>query len=375
MKSPMTTLFTPLTLRGLTLQNRIMVAPMCQYSADNGAANSWHFIHVGNLALSGAGMFCFEATHVEPEGRITPGCLGLWDDTTEAALAPIMTAVRRHSNIAMAMQLAHAGRKASSHVPWKGGQQIPLSEGGWVASAPSAVPYKAGETAPDALDTNGLERVRKAFVNATRRAARLGLDAIELHGAHGYLIHEFLSPLSNQRTDEYGGSLENRMRFPLEIFDAVRGSFPADKPVGVKVSATDWVPGGWDLEQTIEFAGELKKRGVDWVDASSAGLSPLQKIAVGPSYQVPFAQAIKEATGVNTIAIGLITEAQQAEEILSSGKADLVALARGMLYDPRWPWHAAAQLGATVEAPPQYWRSQPGNLKGLFGEAAASGTR
>lgn len=371
----MTTLFSPFELRGLTLPNRIMVAPMCQYSAQDGAANSWHFIHIGHLALSGAGMFCIEATHVESEGRITPGCLGLWDDVTESALRPIITAVREHSKIAVAMQLAHAGRKASSHVPWKGGQQIPLSEGGWVASAPSALPYKTGETAPVALDTAGLARVRKAFVNATRRAARLGLDAIELHGAHGYLIHEFLSPLSNQRTDEYGGSLENRLRFPLEVFDAVREAFPADKPVGVKVSATDWVPGGWDLEQTIAFARELKKRGVDWIDASSGGLSPLQKIAIGPGYQVPFAQAIKEATGVNTIAIGLITEPQQAEEIVASGKADLVALARGMLYDPRWPWHAAAQLGGTVEAPPQYWRAQPGNLKGLFGEAAASGTR
>jgi NADPH2 dehydrogenase len=371
----MTTLFSPFELRGLTLPNRIMVAPMCQYSAENGAANSWHFIHIGNLALSGAGMCCIEATHVEPQGRITPGCLGLWDDATEAALQPILAAVRQHSKIAVAMQLAHAGRKASSHIPWKGGQQIPLSEGGWVASAPSAVAYKEGETPPVALDAAGLERVRKAFVNATRRAVRLGIDAIELHAAHGYLIHEFLSPLSNQRTDDYGGSLENRLRFPLELFDAVREAFPADQPVGVKVSATDWVPGGWDLEQTIAFAQELKNRGVDWIDASSAGLSALQKIAVGPSYQVPFAQAIKEATGVNTIAIGLITEAQQAEEIVASGKADLVALARGMLYDPRWPWHAAAQLGGTVEAPPQYWRSQPSNLKGLFGETAASGTR
>jgi 2,4-dienoyl-CoA reductase-like NADH-dependent reductase (Old Yellow Enzyme family) len=371
----MTTLFSPFELRGLTVANRIMVAPMCQYSAGYGAATSWHFIHMGSLALSGAGMFCIEATHVEPEGRITPGCLGLWDDTTEAALQPILAAIRKHSKIAVAMQLAHAGRKASSHVPWKGGQQIPVSEGGWIASAPSAVPYKSGEAPPIALDGAGLARVRKAFVNAAHRAARLGIDAIEVHAAHGYLIHEFLSPLSNQRTDEYGGSLENRMRFPLETFDAIREAFPADKPVGVKVSATDWVPGGWDLEQTIEFAQALKKRGVDWVDASSAGLSPLQKIAVGPNYQVPFAQAIKAATGVNTIAIGLITEPQQAEDILASGKADLVALARGMLYDPRWPWHAAAQFGASVAGPPQYWRSQPSNLKGLFGEAAASGTR
>jgi 2,4-dienoyl-CoA reductase-like NADH-dependent reductase (Old Yellow Enzyme family) len=371
----MTKLFTPFELRGLTLANRIMVAPMCQYSAENGAANAWHLMHIGNLSLSGAGMFCIEATHVEPEGRITPACLGLWDDRTEAALRPIMEAVRRYSKIAVSMQLAHAGRKASSRVPWEGGQQIPLAQGGWIAHAPSALPYKAGETPPTALDSAGLERVRQAFVNATQRAQRLGIDAIELHAAHGYLIHEFLSPLANQRQDEYGGSLENRLRFPLELFEAVRAAFPANKPVGVKVSATDWVPGGWDLEQTIVFARALQERGVDWVDVSSAGLSPLQKIPIGPGYQVPFAQAIKEATGVNTIAIGLITEPRQAEEILASGKADLVALARAMLYDPRWPWHAAAQLGGTVDGPPQYWRSQPNDLKGLFGAAAASGTR
>jgi NADPH2 dehydrogenase len=226
-----------------------------------------------------------------------------------------------------------------------------------------------------ALDAVGLTRVRKAFVDATHRAVRLGMNAIELHGAHGYLLHEFLSPLSNQRTDEYGGTLQNRMRFPLEVFDAVRDALPADKPLGVKVSATDWVPGGWDLEQTIGFARELQKRSVDWVDVSSAGLSPLQKITLGPGYQVPFAQAIKAATGVNTMAVGLITEPQQAQDILGSGKADMIALARGMLYDPRWPWHAAAQLGASVDAPPQYWRSQPSHLKGLFGPAAASGVR
>lgn len=371
----MTQLFTPLTLRGLALPNRIMIAPMCQYSADNGAATSWHLMHLGSLAVSGAGLLCIEATAVEPEGRITPGCLGLWDDRTEAALVPVMDTIRKYSKIAVAMQLAHAGRKASSRVPWEGGEQIAVSAGGWLAHAPSAVPYKAGEAVPLALDAAGLDRVRQAFAAAARRANRLGMDAIEIHGAHGYLIHEFLSPLSNQRTDQYGGSLENRMRFPLELFETVREAFPSDKPVGVKVSATDWVPGGWDLEQTIAFTRQLQQRGVDWIDVSSAGLSPLQKITVGPGYQVPFAQAIKQATGVTTVAIGLITEAQQAQEILASGKADVIALARGMLYDPRWPWHAAAQLGASVQGPPQYWRSQPSHLKGLFGAAAASGTR
>jgi NADPH2 dehydrogenase len=370
----MSALFSPIKLRGLELPNRIMVAPMCQYSSVNGEANDWHFTHINTLALSGAAMFCIEATHVEAIGRITPGCLGLYDDATEAALKPILVSVRKHSKTAVAIQLAHAGRKASSHKPWDGGQQIPVSQGGWQAEGPSAVPHKEGEAPPLALDAPGLARVRDAFVNAARRAERLGIDAIELHSAHGYLLHQFLSPISNKRADQYGGSLQNRMRYPLEVFDAVRAAFPAEKPVGIKVSATDWVEGGWDLAQTIEYAKELKKRGVDWVDASSGGVSPQQKIPLGPGYQVPFAQAIKEATGVTTMAVGLITEAKQAEDIVASGKADMVALARAMLYDPRWGWHAAAELGGQVEAPPQYWRSQPSTQKALFG-TTTFGTR
>jgi 2,4-dienoyl-CoA reductase-like NADH-dependent reductase (Old Yellow Enzyme family) len=364
----MSALFSPTQLRDLKLKNRIMVAPMCQYSAVNGEANDWHFTHINSLALSGAAMFCIEATHVEAIGRITPGCLGLWNDATEAALRPIVASVRKHSKTAIAMQLAHAGRKGSSHVPWDGGQQIPIQQGGWQTEGPSAVPHKEGELAPLALDAAGLARVRAAFVTAARRAERLGLDALELHSAHGYLLHQFLSPISNKRTDQYGGSLQNRMRYPLEVFEAIREVFPANKPVGVKLSATDWVEGGWDLPQTIEYVKELKKRGVDWIDASSGGVSPLQKIPLSPGYQVPFAQAIKEATGVTTMAVGLITEAKQAEDIVASGKADMVALARGMLYDPRWGWHAAAELGGQVEAPPQYWRSQPSTQKALFGE-------
>jgi NADPH2 dehydrogenase len=251
---------------------------------------------------------------------------------------------------------------------------IPASEGGWKPVAPSAVPHKEGEAPPLALDAAGLARVRDAFVDAARRSERLGIDAIEVHGAHGYLLHQFLSPIANKRTDQYGGSLENRMRFPLEVFDAVRAAFPAHKPVGIRVSSTDWVEGGWDLEQTIAFAKQLKTRNVDWIDASSGGVSPLQKIPLGPGYQVPFAQAIKEATGLTTMAVGLITEAKQAEEIVASGKADMVALARGMLYDPRWGWHAAAELGGEVSVPPQYWRSQPSTQKALFG-ATTFGTR
>jgi NADPH2 dehydrogenase len=363
----MSSLFSPIELRGLKLPNRITVSPMCQYSAENGSATDWHFTHINSLALSGAAMFCIEATHVEDIGRITPGCLGLYSDANEAALKPILASVRKHSKAAVAMQLAHAGRKASSARPWDGGQLIPPDKGGWQTQAPSAVPHKEGEAAPLALDDAGLARIRDAFVASARRAERLGIDAIEVHGAHGYLMHQFLSPISNKRTDQYGGSLENRMRYPLEVFDAVRAAFPDKKPVGIRVSATDWVEGGWDLPQTIEFAKELKKRGVDWIDVSSGGVSPLQKIPLGPGYQVPLAQGVKQATGVTTMAVGLITEAKQAEDIVTSGKADMVALARGMLYDPRWGWHAAAELGGEVTAPPQYWRSQPSTQKALFG--------
>jgi NADPH2 dehydrogenase len=370
----MSALFSPLQLRGLTLPNRIVISPMCQYSAEDGRATDWHMIHLGHLALSGAGLLFIEATAVEADGRITPGDLGLWNDATEAALKPVLAAIRKHSRIPVAIQLAHAGRKASSRTPWQGGQLIPADEpGGWRPVAPSALPQKEDETPPVALDRAGLARIRDAFADSARRAQRLGIDAIEVHNAHGYLLHQFLSPISNQRTDQYGGSLENRMRFPLEIFDAVRAAFPADKPVGVRVSSTDWVEGGWDLPQTIAFAQELKTRGADWIDASSGGVSPHQKIPLGPGYQVPFAAAIKEATGLATMTVGLITEAKHAEELVASGQADLVALARGMLYDPRWPWHAAAELGAQVKAPPQYWRAPPHAQKALFGDTTYGG--
>ncbi|HEY4321353.1 MAG TPA: NADH:flavin oxidoreductase/NADH oxidase [Gemmatimonadales bacterium] len=365
----MSHLFSPIALRGVTLRNRIVISPMCQYSADEGSATAWHMIHLGHMALSGAGMLCLEATAVEAEGRISPDDLGLWNDANEAALVPIMAAIRAHSGIAVAVQLAHAGRKASTRSPWQAGHQVPIADGGWVPSAPSPVPYQADDTAPHELDHAGLARVRTAFAAAATRAARLGIDGIELHAAHGYLLHQFLSPLANQRSDGYGGSLANRIRFPLEVFDAVRAAFPADRPVGVRVSATDWVADGWDLDQTIAFAQELASRGVDWIDVSSGGLSPAQQIPVGPGYQVPFAEAVQRATGVPAIAIGLITEARQAEAIVASGQAAMVALARGMLYDPRWPWHAAAELGAHVEAPPQYWRAEPRDHKGLFSNA------
>jgi 2,4-dienoyl-CoA reductase-like NADH-dependent reductase (Old Yellow Enzyme family) len=364
----MSVLFSPLSLRQLELRNRIVVSPMCQYSAEEGRATDWHMMHLGQLALSGAGLLFIEATAVEPVGRITPGDLGLWSDATEQALARVVQAIRRHAGIPLAIQLAHAGRKASSQVPWEGGQLIAVADGGWLPCAPSAIPHRDDEDAPLTLDRTGLNRILNAFVASAQRAVRLGIEAIELHAAHGYLLHQFLSPLANHRDDEFGGSLENRMRFPLQVFDAVRAAVPDSVPVGVRVSASDWVEGGWDLAQTVQFGLALKARGCDWIDVSSGGVSPHQKIALGPGYQVPFAQTVKAEVGLPTIAVGLITDAQQAEDIVAGGQADMIALARGMLYDPRWPWHAAAQLGAQVAAPRQYWRSNPHQHKALFGD-------
>jgi 2,4-dienoyl-CoA reductase-like NADH-dependent reductase (Old Yellow Enzyme family) len=357
-----TPLFTPYTLRQLELPNRIVIAPMCQYSSQDGNVGDWHIMHLGNLSHSGAGMLIIEATGVVPEGRITPGCPGLWSDANEAAYARVLAAVRKYSNMPLAIQLAHAGRKASCAAPWQGGKQLNVEQGGWQTVAPSALPYHASESAPQALDHAGIARIREAFKQAAQRADRLGCDAIELHAAHGYLMHQFLSPLSNQRTDEYGGSLENRMRFVLEIFAGVRSVWPMHKPLGIRISACDWAEGGWDIEQSVSLARKLKALRCDFIHVSSGGLVHHQKIPVAPGYQVPFANRIKHETGLPTIAVGLITEPRQAEAIIAEGHADLVALARGMLYNPRWPWHAAAELGAQVNAPPQYWRSTAAKL-------------
>ncbi len=364
----MSRLFTPYALGSVQLKNRIAIAPMCQYSAVEGLATDWHMIHLGHLALSGAALLMLEATAVSPEGRISPADLGLWSDGHQGALAPVVAAIRKYSSIVLAVQLAHAGRKASSAVPWEGGANIAPGPVGWQTVAPSAVPHADGETVPLALDEAGLQKVKDDFVAAARRVHALGIEAIELHAAHGYLLHQFLSPLANRRTDRYGGSLENRMRFPLEVFEAVRAAVPEAVAVGVRISASDWVEGGWDLDQSIAFANELKRRGTHFMHVSSGGISPLQKIPVGPGYQIQFAARIREATGLPTIGVGLITEAEQAESIILQGQADMVALARGILYDPRWPWHAAACLGAQVDAPPQYWRSQPHEYKALFGD-------
>ena len=371
----MPALFQSLKIGSLELDNRIVIAPMCQYSATDGNAGDWHLIHLGHLALSGAGLMIVEATAVTEEGRITPADLGLYSDANEAALGRVMAAVRANADIKVGIQLAHAGRKASSRTPWDGGQQIPSAGAdGWVTVAPSAVPHSPGEEPPHALDAAGLARLRDAFAAAAVRSARLGIDAIEIHAAHGYLLHQFLSPLANRRTDAYGGSLDNRMRFPLEVYDVVRAAFPADRPVWVRLSATDWVDGGWDLDSSVAFAQALASRGCAAIHVSTGGVSPQQKIAPGAGYQVPHAARIKAESGLPTIAVGLITEPEQAEAIVAGGQADAVALARAMLYDPRWPWHAAAKLGAQVKAPKQYWRSQPREYKDLF-EGASVGQR
>lgn len=352
-------LFTPLTIGGLTLPNRIVVPPMCQYSAEDGSATSWHMLHLGQLAISGAGMLTIEATAVVPEGRITYGDLGLYSDANEAALRKVMTEIRRWSDIPVAIQLAHAGRKASSDLPWKGGAQIPPEhEHGWRTMAPSELAFTPDHHPPHALDRDGMDKVRQGFVDAARRAKRIGIDAIQLHGAHGYLLHSFLSPISNTRNDEYGGDLEGRMRFPLEVFGAVREAF--DGPVMIRISSTDWVEGGWTLDDSIVFARALKAIGCDAIDCSSGGsAAPGEaKMTIAPGYQVPFARAIRQEAGIMTGAVGMILDFDQAESVVALNDADFVSIGRGMLYDPRWPWRAAAHFGETVQAPPQYLRAQ-----------------
>ena len=335
----------------------------------------WHFAHLGMLSNSGAGLLCFEMTDVEPIGRITPGCSGLYSDANEAALRRTVEFCRKHGTASLAIQLAHAGRKASTTAPWKAGKPLRPEDGGWQPVAPSAIPMGDGEIVPRALAREEVKALVTKFADSTRRAERIGFDAIELHSAHGYLLHQFLSPLSNRREDEYGGSLENRMRFPLEVFAAVRAAWPERKPLGVRVSCTDWVDGGWDVEQTVAYAKELKKLGCDWIDASSGGLMKSQNIPVAPGYQVPFAGRIRRDVGITTVAVGLITEAEQAEDIVAEGQADMVALARGFLWDPHWAWHAAHKLGAPLRITPQYQRSVPAKRAGAFGERRDPGAK
>jgi 2,4-dienoyl-CoA reductase-like NADH-dependent reductase (Old Yellow Enzyme family) len=364
---PTSKLFSPIAVGGVQLANRIVIAPMCQYSAVEGRMTDWHLMHLGQLAMSGAAVLTIEATAVEPDGRITYGDVGLWDDATEAAIGRTLDGIRKWSSMPVAIQLAHAGRKASCDLPWLGGRQFPPEHpNGWRTVAPSAIGFNESDIPPVALDRPALARIRDSFAAAAARAARLGIDAIQIHSAHGYLLHEFLSPLSNVRDDQYGGSLENRMRFPLAVFDAVRGAFPAVRPVTVRLSATDWFPGGWDVEQSIAYAKALEARGCAAINVSSGGLTAGQQIPVAPGYQVPLARAIKGNVSIPVIAVGLITGYDQAESIVANGDADMVALARTILYDPRWPWHAAAHLGAHVKAPSQYLRSEPSRHRGLL---------
>ncbi|HYG06191.1 MAG TPA: NADH:flavin oxidoreductase/NADH oxidase [Stenotrophomonas sp.] len=368
----MSHLFSPLALGPLTLSNRIVVAPMCQYSAEDGLANDWHRIHLGMLSQSGAGLLILEATAVEARGRITHADLGLYDDATEAALAQVLTSVRRWSPMPIGIQLAHAGRKASTQRPWEGGGPIAADAvNGWTTVSASAAPYAEGYSTPEALDAEGLDAIVAAFANAARRAERLGLDLIEIHAAHGYLLHQFLSPLSNLREDAYGGSLENRMRLTLRVLDAVRAAVSPKIAVGVRISATDWVEGGWDVAQSLVLARALEAHGAAFIHVSSGGLDPRQHISVGAGYQVPMAEAIRAEVGIPVIAVGLITEPAQAESILAEGRADAIAVARAILYDPRWPWHAAAELGAQLQPAPQYLRCEPRQARGLFAAPSA----
>lgn len=358
-------LFSPIKLSALEVPNRIVVAPMCQYSAHDGTATDWHLMHLGQYAVGGYGLVFVEAAGVEPEGRITPGCVGLYSDENEAALARVIKFFRDYGSARIGIQLAHAGRKASSKVPWQGGTSLGSDEGAWQTVSSSDLPYGPGWHTPEPLGDNSLARVKQAFVDATRRALRIDFDAIEIHAAHGYLLHQFLSPVINKRTDQYGGSLENRMRFPLEVFEAVRDAWPKDRPVGVRFSATDWIgDSDWTIETSTAFAQELERRGCDFFDVSSGGAAPQQQIASAPGYQTKFAEQVKNAVNAPVMAVGRITQAHQAETILQSEQADMIAIARGALYDPRWPWHAAEALGDSATFPPQYARSHP-TLQGL----------
>jgi len=351
-------LFTPIALRSLSLPNRVVIAPMCQYSADDGSATDWHMMHLGSLAISGAGLLMIEATAVERPGRITHGCLGLYSDSNELALAHVLAACRRLGNTPIGIQLGHAGRKASAQRPWEGGGSLKPDQDSWPTVAPSAIPMDTNWQTPREATGADLARIQSAFVDATRRAQRLGLDLVEAHCAHGYLLHAFLSPVSNRRADRYGGSLENRMRFPLEVIDAMRAVWPEEKPLGVRVSATDWLEDGFTVEDAVVFARAAKKRGVDYICASSGGISLKASIPLGPGYQVALAQRIRREAGIATRAVGLIADPYQAERIVNSGEADMVAMARAFLDNPRWVWHAAEALGATASNPVQYARAR-----------------
>jgi NADPH2 dehydrogenase len=353
-------LFEPLDLRGLTLKNRIVVEPMTQFSAEDGVAVDWHLMHLGQFAVSGAAMVLSESCYVEAIARNHPDCLSIYTDEQEAAVARICRFYERHgAGAACGLQLCHGGRKASSRPHWEGGGRLDAKDGGYEAMAPSPVPIGEGLPAPRGLTIPEIQAIIAMFAASATRAARAGCGVLELHAAHGYLIHQFLSPLTNRRGDRYGGALENRMRFGLEVFEATRAAWPADRSLGVRISATDWIAGGWDVEQSVAFAQRIDALGCDFIDVSSGGLAPEQRVETGPGYQTGFAAAVKQAVRMKVVTVGQITEPRQAETILRTGQADLIGLARIMLYNPRWPWVAAQELGAALHYPKQYERAHP----------------
>lgn len=356
----MSLLFTPLVIGGLELANRIVVSPMCQYSADDGVAGDWHLHHLIQYGYSGAGLVTIEATAVERRGRITHGCLGLYSDANEAMLGRAVNAARRFGGpVRFGIQLAHAGKKGSANRPWER-EGLPLApeEDPWTTDAPSPIPFASGWPVPAPLDEKGMDRIMNAFVDATRRAARIGFEVVEIHCAHGYLLHEFLSPIANQRTDSFGGTLENRMRFPLAVVKAVRDVLPAQIVVGARITATDWVEGGWTPDEAVIFSRELRQIGAEYVCVSSGGITQPLQVPVSPGYHAPFAARIRKESGIATQAVGMIIEPVQAEQIIESGQADMVCLARAFLDNPRWVWHAAERRGVDMYYPPQYERAQ-----------------
>lgn len=360
-------LFSPIALRGLTLPNRVVVSPMCQYAAKDGNANDWHLLQLGQFSLGGSGgLVMTEATAVAPEGRISPVDLALCSDENETALKRVIDFCKQFGPAKHGIQLGHAGRKASTNPPPYGGKPLKKDEGAWQTVAPSALPFDADWHTPRALTVAELPGIRQAFVAAVVRAGRIGYDLIELQVCHGYLLHQFLSPLSNHRDDEYGGSLDNRMRLALEVFAAMRNAWPADKPMGARISATDWIEGGWDVTQSLELARQLKKAGCDFIDVSSGALDPRQKIPLGPGYQVPLSEAIRRGADIPTMAVGLITDARQAEAIIAEGQADFVSMARGAMWDPRWAWHAAEELDAEVPYAPKSMPCHPSARPWVF---------
>jgi len=359
-------LFTPITLAEQTLPNRIMVAPMCQYSADEGVATDWHLIHWGQFALSGAGLFMIEATAVNAEGRITPGCLGLWNDAQEEAIARTLARVRAFSDMPIGIQIGHAGRKASAFRPWEGAGHYAPGQGGWTVKGPSALPFADAWPVPEAMTEQEIAALIDDFAATAQRAVRLGLKIIEIHAAHGYLLSSFLSALANRRTDRYGGSVENRRRLPMEVYAAVRAVCPKDVAVGMRINGTDWAEGGIIADEAVALAQALHAAGADFVDVSSGGNAPA-KIPVGPGYQLPFASRIRREVGITTITVGMIRSPLHAESIVTCGEADMVALGRGFLNDPRWPWHAAEMLGHKLEVAPQYQFGATSQYRPTFG--------